>query len=323
MAKSIDAGSKDLLNYDPLAWLRLTKAVPEGAEVSVVETDLSTITASSDKIFEISEGSNLRHIIIEFQAQKDLQLIANCHLRELALRRKLLTPVVDTFIFYAHPSTVPEETSLEQHRLKHAHSPDSQYHYRAIKLWELNPDDLIQGGPAVAPLATLAQFPKSELARIVDRIEQVVKTIDSEEIRNQIWSATFFLAGIKYRDVGFLNEIFSGRLHMESSVTYQYVLEKGKKLGLDEGKKLGLDEGKKLGLDEGKKLGLDEGIHLGAIRIARQTLIDLCHERFPDTPQQLDELILSCEEESLLNQAIRKILSARSWSDVEAILKKA
>ncbi len=65
-AKPYDSTTKDLVDAHPLDWLRLAGLAADG-EVQVVDADLSTVNAQSDKVIRIV-GAMARIIHFELQA---------------------------------------------------------------------------------------------------------------------------------------------------------------------------------------------------------------------------------------------------------------
>ena len=69
MAKPFDVTTKYLLQADPAAWLAVASLVPDG-RVSILDTDLSTVSAAADALIRI-EGPEPWLAHLEFQTGKD------------------------------------------------------------------------------------------------------------------------------------------------------------------------------------------------------------------------------------------------------------
>ena len=55
MSKPYDAAAKELLETDPAAWAALLGAARPPELVSIIDSDLSTITAAADKVIRVAD----------------------------------------------------------------------------------------------------------------------------------------------------------------------------------------------------------------------------------------------------------------------------
>ena len=93
------------------------------------------------------------------------------------------------------------------------------------------------GGLAVLPLATIAKTRKSELVRILDRIEERLETEAPPARADLLRTATFVLMGIKFDKI-FVEKLMSRNV-LELSSTYQALHQEAKAEGrADEARRL-------------------------------------------------------------------------------------
>ena len=134
MPKPFDATTKYLLQVDPAAWLAVASLVPDGV-VTLLDTDLSTVSAAADALIRI-DGPEPWLAHIEFQTSRD-DLLAWRLLRYNVLssdRHEL--PVVSVVILLRPEADHRSLNGVFQSRL-----PDGQvvleFHYRVVRVWEV------------------------------------------------------------------------------------------------------------------------------------------------------------------------------------------
>lgn len=164
-------------------------------------------------------------------------------------------------------------------------SPDGsvEMRYRVVRVWEKDPDEVLNGPLATLPLAPLADVSADELPGIVRRMEGRIETEALPEDRGVLWTTTFLLLGLKY-DPEFSRQRLKGVLAMKEPSTYQHILQEGRAEGE---------------LQEARKILL----RLGTRRLGP-----------PDEPTQAAlEAITSLER---LEQLTDRILEVESWSEL-------
>ncbi len=289
MAKNYDVSAKELIDASPAAWAKLSHLVTDDAQVTLIDADASAISAVADKVAEIREKKKLRYMIMEFQAQHDIELIPNCAIRELNLRRQKGTITADTVIFFATAGALPKGGTLGKYEFKRANNFSWVFEYTAIKLWELKPDDIFALGPQMAPLATLCKIKPKTFPKLVERIETELKSIESKEDQNRLWAIAFFLSGIKYKDADYLQKIFTGKFNIESSSTYQLTAQRFRERG--------------------------------QIEDAQTILTEFQIRKTGSISQEDEKLINSINDPQILRQAVAMLTDAKSWEEVMEFLR--
>lgn len=79
-------------------------------------------------------------------------------------------------------------------------SPDGsvEMRYRVVRVWEKDPDEVLNGPLATLPLAPLADVSADELPGIVRRMEGRIEAEALPEDRGMLWTTTFLLLDLRY-----------------------------------------------------------------------------------------------------------------------------
>jgi predicted transposase YdaD len=194
LSKPFDVTTKYLVQSDPAAWLAVAALVPDGS-VSMVDTDLSTLSAAANALVRI-EGQEPQLVHIEFQSNKD-ELLAWRLLRYNVLASDRHSLPALSVVFLLRPEADDSLlTGLFQSRLPNGQI-SLEFHYRIVRIWEVPAETVLRGGLATLPLLPLANLRIDELPRLV---EQVVARIDQEASAleaAELWTATYILMGLR------------------------------------------------------------------------------------------------------------------------------
>jgi hypothetical protein len=109
------------------------------------------------------------------------------------------------------------------HRPEH---PDCwlSFGYRVIRVWEQNPETLLNGPLALLPLTPIANVSADALPAIVRRMETRIDSDVPRESRGLLWTTTFLLMGLRYEGE-LIARLLEGVREMKESTTYQYIIE--------------------------------------------------------------------------------------------------
>ena len=224
MPKPFDATTRELLESDPRAWLELLLGRELG-DVRILNVDLSTITTEADSVLLVAEVEPwLVHL--EFQSSYDPTLPLRLQRYNILVNYRHRLPVQSMALLLCPDADGPAMTGLLQHRL-----PDGliyqEFRYNVVRTWERQADEILAGGLATLPLAPLARVKENELPAVIHAMQE---RLDREATKNQaetLWTATYFLMGLKYSDE-LIDRLLEGVQNMEESVTYQKILKKGR-----------------------------------------------------------------------------------------------
>jgi predicted transposase YdaD len=140
------------------------------------------------------------------------------------LHRSYRLPVTQFLVMLKYSSAAAEVES-------EFHLEGTRHHYNVVRLWEQNPEPLLQDA-ALLPLAVLCAAEDS--AQLLGRVAQEVSKIEEPEQRQVISNCTQLLAGLRFNK-DLIRQLFSGGI-MRESVIYQEILQEGREEGREEGK---------------------------------------------------------------------------------------
>jgi predicted transposase YdaD len=253
MHKPFDITMKRLMGYDPIAWLRLFGIDPDGP-VSVVDTEVSTVKSDVDKVYKIN-GPEPRLIHIENQSTPGDKTIERMFRSNVLIGGDAELPVL-SILNLLRPSADSELFSGEYLRMVNGFGPVTVFYYPVVRLWRLDAEAILNGPPAVLPIATLAIVPDETVPNVLRRIdERMIHETDSSTA-STIMVASLLLAGLRIEReqiVDLMRRLSSMNLLQESSF-YQLLLEEGEEKGLQKGREEGLNASREMLLGIGEKL---------------------------------------------------------------------
>ncbi len=281
MSKPFDASVKKAMEQDPAALMRLAGLSPAGP-ITVVRTDLSTVTAEADLVFRIDEDQPYL-VHFEVQSSHDRSMPRRLLRYHVLLDLRYDLRVQSVLVLLCREADSPEFTSLLDLRLPTG-SRVIEFHYRVVRLWQTPVETILKGGVGGLPLAPLADVPQDGLEQVVDQIVQRIGEEVPPSTANDLWLATFILMGLKYPEQvvnGFLTR-YGGVME---SVTYEVIRKREFK------------------------------------RHARQTLLRLGQSRFGPAGAETRAAIEAIDDLDRLDQLLDldRILKATSWDELLAM----
>ncbi len=249
---SYDNLCKTLIESNPQPFLRwlLGENFSEATEsVQVLKTELSVEPIRADFVSFLQVGSQILHIEFQTVGDRDMPLrMLDYYVRLYRLHR---CPIQQIVIFL-------QETNSPLVRLDRFETTNTLHSYRVVRLWEEDAT-LMLNDWALLPFAVLARSPQPE--EMLRTIAQKIEQIELSKERANIATYAYMLGGLRYS-----KEILSQLLReeiMRESVTYQDLLAKGVKQGIQQGVKQGIQQGVKQGIQQGVKQGeLDLALRL-------------------------------------------------------------
>jgi predicted transposase YdaD len=244
MALPFDATLKELVETSPADWLAFL-GLPAGP-TTWIESDLSAVTAQSDRVLRVETATGPWLLHLEFQSgpgghlprrlYRDNALLLHRH--ELAARSVvlLLRPAAD------HPNLTGEL------HLAPPGGPPWLFPYTVVRLWQQAVENLLRGGLGLLPLAPLANVGPENLLEVFRQVAARFKVEAAPDEARKLWTATYILAGLSHPRE-WIDRLVEGVIEMEESVTYQAIVSKG----LEQGRLQGLAQGRAEGLTEGRE----------------------------------------------------------------------
>ncbi len=227
MPKPIDATTRSYLEKHPADWLD-TIGLDHGASVEVVNSDVSTITAEADKVLRV-DGVEPWLAHVELQASRDVKLPQRLLRYNVLLSYRHGLPVHSVIVLLC-----PEADGAELTVVLHQESPDGrcrlEFHYHVVRVWELDLERLLAGGIGTLPLAPLAVRSEEQMPTVVEALMQRVDPAGATAEAKEFWSATAFLAGLRFPWES-IKHWFRGVAAMRESSVYEGLLQEGRAEG--------------------------------------------------------------------------------------------
>ncbi|MFN9371394.1 MAG: hypothetical protein ACK6D3_05850 [Planctomycetaceae bacterium] len=249
MSHPFDAILKHLPQDYPQDWARFAGV---DAPVSVIDADVSTVTAAADKVLWVEEPDPwILHL--EFQASHDPTLGSRVLHYNVLLRVRHKVPVRSLVILLRREADGRDLTGKV-----HWRSPSGRtyltFEYEPIRLWQLPPEAVLRGGLGTLPLAPLTRVSRPDLPRLIQQMDQRIACETDPPAAKSLWTATYVLMGLEY-EREFSQHLLRGVCAMKESVTYQAILEEGREEGRQEGRQEGrADEAQRILLSLGTAL---------------------------------------------------------------------
>jgi predicted transposase YdaD len=239
-----DAASKDLIETDPLGWVTfLGCAAPEWA-VRLVDAELSTVTTESDKVIRVDVPSRwLLHI--EIQSGSDASIERRVLRYNALLHARHGVPVASVIVLLRRTA---EMTWLNGClTMAPPVGPSWEFRYEVVRVWQRPVADFLNGPIGLIPFAPLADVTADDLPAVVSGMRTRIEDLRDRPLAMKLWSAAYLLMGLRF-DRALIDNVLSGVVQMEESVTYQAILQRGLERGIQQGRA----EGRAEGLTEGR-----------------------------------------------------------------------
>jgi hypothetical protein len=201
--------------------------LPTGKAVSILNVDLSTISAGTDAAVGI--GDPLEEIAdFNFQSGPDAKLPRRALMYNSVLHHRYEVPVRSIIVLLRPKADHADLTGLltygeEGRRL--------QFQYEVIRLWQETPESFLEGSVGLLPLAVLSQLPADR--SMDDSLKEIVRRIEgrllAEVDRSQaaiLMRGALILAGMRVEQAN-LADIFQGVGLMAETTAYDYLVEQG------------------------------------------------------------------------------------------------
>ena len=224
MSKPFDATLKAILEASPTNWPRLAGLRVGQAEV--IDSDISTVTAATDKVIRIL-GDHPYLLPIDFQGSPDSSLPDRVLVYNVLLRYRHKIPVQSVVVLLRPEANLRTITGL--HEISHPGEvePYLTFRYKVIRVWKIPAEELLNIGPSTWPLAPIGAVTTEELPGVIQRLKKKLEAPEYENLAGQLWTATDILMGLRYQPA-LVEQLLRGEKGMKESVTYQAIVEEGR-----------------------------------------------------------------------------------------------
>jgi predicted transposase YdaD len=225
--KPYDATSKDLIEADPAGWVAFLGCAAPPGSVRVVDADLSTVTTDTDKVIRVDHPERwLLHL--DIQTGGDWELERRLFRYNALLHHRHGWPVASVVVLLRKAANMAWLTG----RLPVAPpvGPAWEFRYEVLRVWERPASDFLNGPLGLVPLAPLAGVTPAELPSVVTGMRGRLDAQPDRPLAAKLWAATYVLMGLQFEQA-LIDNVLSGVLQMEESVTYQAILRRGRAEG--------------------------------------------------------------------------------------------
>jgi predicted transposase YdaD len=225
--KPYDPVLKGLVDIQP-RWWPVVLSQPTGP-TEVIDADIATVSGAADKVLRV--GADPPYLLhLEFVAGHDVvALLPKLHVRNGLLRERHALRVRSAVVLL-HPGTdSPQMTGVYQESFPDE-EPYLTFRYQVLRVWELDPRRLLQGGLPLLALAPISAVTEADLPDIIQEMERRLSSRRAWKQAPVVWAAAYILFGMRHSPV-LAEQLFRGVLSMKESSTYQAILDEGRTEG--------------------------------------------------------------------------------------------
>jgi predicted transposase YdaD len=219
----LDVSTKELVWDDPAACVQRFAGAPTGP-VTVIDSDITTLTASADKVLRV-DGPEPYLVNIEPHGYHDTKLARTLWYRQVALDYRHNLPVLTVLILLCKEANSPNLTGTYERQLPDGW-PTNRYNYRVVRLWQEDPDPYLTGGVNLVPLAPLTNVAEESLPDLMRRMAERINP-EPKARAEKLWIAAMFLMTLRYEPV-FAKQLVEGVYNMRESAMYQFIVREGR-----------------------------------------------------------------------------------------------
>jgi predicted transposase YdaD len=221
MSHPDDASTKYLVQVRPADWLALI-GHPTQTRVELLDIDLSTVTSAADRAMRVHDDPPwVFHL--ELQSSRDNDLVTNLHLYNALLERRYGPPVRTVVVLLRRSADAPDLTGMLQREFS-GEPPYLMFRYQAIRVWQLSPEELLNSGLGLLPLAPSSDVSEDDLPAVLQRLRDRVHAEATAEEGGRIWKATAVLMGLRY-SAALIAQVARRLSEMNDSTFYQFAEE--------------------------------------------------------------------------------------------------
>ena len=221
-----DVGTKELVWDEPPGWLERFGITGTGT-VDVIDSDITTVSASADKVLRVSEPEPYL-VNIEMQSYHDSDLVRTLWYRQVALDFRHNLPVLTVIVLLRREANSPHLDGTYERKMPDGFQTN-RYNYKVVRVWEDDPELYLNASVALVPLAPLANVSRTDLPAVILRMRQRIGQVPRLRAA-KLFAVSYLLMGLRYEDE-LADQLFEGIEIMQESTTYQKILREGRKEG--------------------------------------------------------------------------------------------
>jgi hypothetical protein len=164
-----DATLRGLAEAHPLDWLDILGLAHAG-QVSLLDTDLSAITAASDKLILSRDPRGDWVLHLEFLSRKDLTVPERINLYDAVVIRHHGVAIYSVVVVLCARADDPSLTGYYEKVPHHGHGGQT-CRYGVWRPFRESPQQMLRGGIGTLCLAVLGNVPATELPEVIRQME--------------------------------------------------------------------------------------------------------------------------------------------------------
>jgi predicted transposase YdaD len=276
---------KELVWDDPPALLERI-GIPYAGTVDVIDSDITTLSASADKVIRVPEPEPYL-VDIELQSYHDSDLVRTLWYRQVALDYRHNLTVLTVLVLLRWEANSPRLDGTYERKLPDGFQTN-RYNYNVVRLWEDDPELYLNASVALVPLAPLADVSRTELPGVIQRMKARIGQ-EPRPRAAKLFAISYLLMGLRYEDE-LTNQLFEGIEIMRESTTYQRILTEGRQ----------------------------EGENLGRLHEARRIIYLQGSQRFGEPGSASTAALEAIEDVGRLELLVKRILEPdlHDWDDL-------
>jgi predicted transposase YdaD len=246
-SRPFDVTLKDLVEDYLTAWPAVLGPWP-AQQVTLVDADVSTLTAAADKVLRCEGPAAPWLLHLEPQSDHDLGLPLRGFLYATLLYHRHRLPVRTVFLLLRREANASNLTGAYQLQHPDDAAPYLIFRYHVVRVWELALPPLLAGPVGALPLAPLTDAAATDLPAVVERIDQRLRQEMAPAAAEKMRASMFMLMGLRYPEevTRPLYERLLTMIDLSKSSSFQLILKQGRAEGaLASAKQILLLQGRK------------------------------------------------------------------------------
>jgi hypothetical protein len=296
-----DAASKGMADWDPVGFVKMVlwlSGEKIDAGISVVDSDLTTVNLTSDRLFRIEEESPWL-LLVELLGYRDENIEGRLDCYSGYAEYKHNLPVRTIIILLAPTASRPSLNGYRERFLPASNPaaavPYRTFRYGIIRLWEVPIEELLELPITMLPFAVLGRCDKNALplaiGRMAVRIEHEATATEAAEL----WTYARLLIGIKFSKEA-IAIMFPDYSQLQDSVTFQEIVQ--------------------IGVEKGRLEGQQEGIKEGRLEEALRLLLKFGKKRLGEPPAEVQTIYAKITDPDVFEDLTDRLENAKSWQEM-------
>jgi predicted transposase YdaD len=225
-SKPFDATLKDLIEEDSAAWAALAGGGPP-RRVTVLDADVSTVTAAADKVLRVEEAAGEWLLDLEPESGYAADAPWRMHVYSTLLHHRHGLPVRSVLLLLRREANAASLTGVLERRCPGEAEAYLVFRYRVLRLWQEPLAGLLAGGLGTLPLAALTDEAAADLPGVLRHMDERLRQEAAPALAAKVQAATFILLGLRY-PTELIDRLFREVTTMEESGTYQLIVSRGR-----------------------------------------------------------------------------------------------